>query len=82
MDKAQIDEVKCEAKILSSLTSQYIVKFYENFFEDNNLNIVMEYCDGGDLAKYLQNNYNTGKFIKEEKIWRFFIQIVIGSIYV
>ena len=79
MDKAQIDEVKCEARILSSLTSPYIVKFYENFFDENNLNIIMEYCDGGDLSKYLQTNYSLGKFIKEEKIWKNFLQICVGK---
>ena len=43
----QISDVKLEAKILSSIKSIYIVRYYDSFEENNYLNIVMEYCDGG-----------------------------------
>ena len=43
----QINDAKLEARILSLVRSNYIVRYYESFEEENNLNIVMEYCDGG-----------------------------------
>jgi len=82
MNKEQIEEVKNEAKILSSLNSKYVVKYLESFVLNNNLNIVMEYCDGGDLSLYLKENIKTGKFLPEEKIWKIFIQICLGINYI
>ena len=82
MNKSQVEEVKNEAKILSSLNSSYIVKYYESFVESNNLNIIMEYCDGGDLSNYLNNHKKSGKYMNEDKIWKFFIQICIGLMYI
>ena len=37
----QISDVKLEAKILSSVKSIYIVRYYDSFEENNYLNIVM-----------------------------------------
>lgn len=82
MNKPQVEEVKNEAKILSSLNSPYIVKYFESFVESNNLDIIMEYCDGGDLSHYLNIHMKTGKFLSEEKIWKFFIQICLGIAYI
>ena len=53
LSSKQIYEVKQEAKILSSINSIYVVKYYDSFEENKTLNIVMEYCDGGDLSGFL-----------------------------
>lgn len=82
MNKAQIDEVKNESKILASLNSVFIVKYYDSFIDNNNLNIIMEYCDGGDLSHLLNNQMKAGKMPSEEKIWKFFIQISLGIAYI
>ncbi len=82
MNKEQIEEVKNEAKILSSLNSKFVVKYLESFVLNNNLNIVMEYCDGGDLSIYLKEYLKVGKFLPEEKIWKIFIQICLGINYI
>ena len=79
MDKSQIEEVKQEATILSSLNSEYIVKYYESFVEGINLNIIMEFCDGGDLSKFLDLQKLKKKYILEDKIWRYFVQICLGK---
>lgn len=39
----------------------------------------MEYCIKGDLCKYIKSQM--GKPIKEETIWKFIIQIMIGLYY-
>jgi NIMA (never in mitosis gene a)-related kinase len=82
MSKEQIEDVKNEAFILSSLNFKYVVKYLESFLIDNNLNIVMEYCDAGDLSMYLNSYKKIGKNLPEEKIWKIFIQICLGINYI
>ena len=64
IEKEDLINYEKEAKILSKLDNEYIVKYYDSFIDsDFNLNIIMEYCDNGDLNTYIQNkkklkNYN------------------------
>ena len=72
-----------EALILSKLTCKYIVKYYDSFIDsDFNLNIIMEYCDNGDLNTYIQNQKKIKKYLTENEIWNFFIQISLGLAYI
>jgi len=41
---SQKREAKNEVKILASLKSSYIVKYYDSFIDKNYLNIIMEFC--------------------------------------
>lgn len=77
---SQIDSVKNEAKILSSLKSKYVVEYYDSFEENNCLNIIMEYCEGGDLGTYISNyqKMNSNTSLNEDFIWKVFIQICFG----
>jgi NIMA (never in mitosis gene a)-related kinase 1/4/5 len=43
-----------EVNILSKMESPYIVKYYDSFIEKNYLNIIMEYCEGGDLYNLIK----------------------------
>ena len=54
MNSAQRKEAAHEATILSKLDNQYIVKYYDSFLEKNQMNIIMEYCENGDLGIYLK----------------------------
>ena len=74
----QIDNVKLEAKLLSLINSIYVVKYYDSFEENKYLNIVMEYCDGGDLSEFIQRNKETHFLLKEDLIWNIFLKITIG----
>lgn len=69
-----------EVKILASLENPYIVKYYDSFIEKNILNIVMEFCEGGDLANLLK--LQGGRPVPESKIWKFFIQMCLGLNYI
>ena len=77
---SQINSVKNEAKILSSLKSKYVVEYYDSFEENNCLNIIMEYCEGGDLGTYISNyqKMNSNTSLNEDFIWKVFIQICFG----
>ena len=67
---------KNEANILSKIKSEYVVKFIEDFEENNCYNIVMEYYEGGDLQKFLEERKKIP--LNDNFIWKLFIQIVIG----
>ena len=76
LNPSEIKDVKLEANLLSQIKSTYVVKYLDSFEENNNLNIVMEYCDGGDLEKLINDKK---KFpLEEDLIWKLFIQIAIG----
>jgi serine/threonine protein kinase len=65
---------------MGKLVHPFIVRYRESFIEDNTLNIVMEYCDNGDLHNYLK--LQNKRPLKEDKIWRFFIEICVGLEYI
>ena len=78
LTEKQINEYKSEAKLLSLIKSNYVVKYHDSFIENNNLNILMEYCDGGDLYQYIEKNKKKKIKIKEKTIWQIFIQMILG----
>lgn len=67
-----------EINILGQLHSPHIVSYVDSFVSGTKLAIVMEYCENGDLEKYLTEK--TSKFtpLPESIIWRYFLQICIG----
>ena len=78
LGEKEIMEYKSEAKLLSSIKSNYVVKYFDSFIDNHNLNILMEYCDGGDLYQYLDKNKKKKIKLKEKIIWQIFIQMIIG----
>jgi len=82
MSSQEKENVENEGKILLSIDSPFIVKCYNSFKDDNCLNIVMEYCDSGDLAQYLNINQQLGKNLPEDKVWKYFIQICLGLAHI
>ena len=78
LGEKEIMEYKSEAKLLSSIKSNYVVKYFYSFIDNHNLNILMEYCDGGDLYQYLEKNKKKKIKLKEKIIWQIFIQMIIG----
>ena len=69
--KKEIESIKNEAKILSSINSEYVVKYFDSFIENDYFNIVMEYCNGLDLRKLINSYKENNKFIEKEKIYHF-----------
>jgi NIMA (never in mitosis gene a)-related kinase len=61
---------------MKEINSSYIVQFFSSFVEKSKLYIAMEYCSKGDLSTFIRSQL--GKPIKEEIIWKFSIQIMIG----
>ena len=78
LNQSQKNEVKLESKILKSIQSKYVVKYYESFEEDNKLNIVMEFCECGDLNDFIEMQKKSKHLLKEDTIWKFFLKITLG----
>ena len=78
LNKSQKDEVKMESEVLKKIESKYVVKYYESFEEENKLNIVMEYCECGDLYEYIEKQKKNKQPLNENIIWKFFIKITLG----
>ncbi|KAL4431664.1 hypothetical protein ABPG74_017293 [Tetrahymena malaccensis] len=76
MQQKQRKECINEAILLNKLNSPYIVRYYDSFLENNQLCIVMEYCEQGDLENFIKNQM--GRPLAEKKIWKFFFQIAEG----
>ena len=80
----KINSVQNEADILSSLDNKYVVKFYTSFKKNQNIYIIMEYCDKGDLCTFLSKRKKLRKsrdnFLNEDFVWKLFIQMSIRFI--
>lgn len=69
-----------EAIILAKIDSEYVCKYFDSFMDNSDsIIIIMEYCEGGDLQQYLKKQQ--GKALKEDRIWKFFIEMCLGLHY-
>ncbi|VIO95387.1 Uncharacterized protein BM_BM5867 [Brugia malayi] len=66
--KQQAAHVKAERDILAEADSNWIVKLYYSFQDEQSLYLIMEYVPGGDMMQLLIN-----KGLFEEKLARFYI---------
>jgi NIMA (never in mitosis gene a)-related kinase len=48
INEEELDSIKNEAAILSSIKHENIVNYYGSFTDDKYLNIFMEYCEASD----------------------------------
>ncbi|KAK3101307.1 hypothetical protein FSP39_002569 [Pinctada imbricata] len=70
---------KKEADILSRVSHDSILNYIESFEDEECLNIVTEYCDGGDLEVYIKQR--EGKKLPEVRICHWIHQIASGLKY-
>ncbi|KAK9914866.1 hypothetical protein WJX75_001495 [Coccomyxa subellipsoidea] len=79
-DKARV-EAQNEVAVLASLDHPNVVKYYECFAErGNQVKIVMELCEDGDLDGFLKAQ--GGRHLSEEEIMHKFVQICLSVHYV
>jgi NIMA (never in mitosis gene a)-related kinase 1/4/5 len=64
---------------MAKLNNKYIVRMIESFTSDQKINIIMELCENGDLGLYLKKQM--GRQLPETKIWKFFIEMCLGLVY-
>jgi len=64
---------------MSKVKCQYVCKYMDSFMHKDTLNIIMEYCENGDVGKFLKKQMN--RPLNEAKIWKFFIEMCLGLKY-
>ena len=50
LNQEEKDSARQEVQVLKSLNHRHIVKYLGDFLQDETLHIVMEFCEGGDMA--------------------------------
>lgn len=69
------EEAMAEISVMSKLLHPNLIRIYDYSVSDNKekIEIVMEYCEGGDLLSYFKNNK---KYLSVDEILNIFRQIV------
>lgn len=80
-DKERQEAVK-EGKLLSSLKHPYIVRYRESFQDAGWLCILMDFCEGGDLTKQIQEAKRRNQSIPEDQVMRWFTMAVLALKYI
>ena len=81
-DPREINLALNEIKIIQSLNSPHIIKYYTSFQEHNRLYIIMEYMNNGDIKGYISAHQNMNKPIPEDELWELFYQCIAGLFYI
>lgn len=71
-----------EVQLLRRLDHPNIVKYKNNFFMGDTLVIVMQYCEGGDLAMYIKDMAKKKLRIQEVQIMNYLVQVVQALQYI
>ena len=74
----KIKSCEKEAEILSKFNCDNIVKYYDSSKDDNNIYILMEYCNGDNLRSFINKNINDNTLIEENIIINIVKQLCIG----
>lgn len=78
LSNEEIEIIENEAKILSNINNPHIVKYYDSFKDNDTFYILMEYCEGLDLKKYINDYKVKKKMINEKDIFRIVFNIYLG----
>ena len=78
MSEREKKQLVTEVNILRELRHPNIVRYFERFVdrEKSLIYIIMEYCEGGDLAAIIKRCQMENKRLSESIIWNFLTQLI------
>jgi serine/threonine protein kinase len=94
--EAYIRRLPEELSLMKDLNFRYIIRTYDVIFPESSIAepessficteskyiyIIMEYCSGGDFSKYLKNQANSSKGLKENRVRYYLYQLMRGLNY-
>ena len=78
--KERSDAVK-EGKVLEKLSHPYIVRYRDNFTQSGWICILMDFCEGGDLASQIKQVRTSQESLPEDRVLRWFTQCILALKY-
>ena len=76
MDAKARDRCLKEVKLLQSLPPHpCIIQYLDSFLENNELYIVFEWAEHGDLRRLLRRANESKTSLQEVQVWRYFVQV-------
>ena len=78
MTQNSINEIKAEAHFLSKFNCENIVKYYDSFQNGDKFYILMEFCPGQNLRKFIEEYQRKKSLIAENVIYNIIRQICVG----
>lgn len=78
MSSKEREQLQAELSILKGLRHPNIVAYYEreHIKASSDLHIYMEFCEHGDLGKYIRDLKRSNKTADEDFVWSVFSQLV------
>uniref|UniRef100_A0AC35TWV6 Protein kinase domain-containing protein n=1 Tax=Rhabditophanes sp. KR3021 TaxID=114890 RepID=A0AC35TWV6_9BILA len=64
-----------EIELLQGLDHPNIIKYYSSFIEGDQLIIVLELADAGDLRRMIRHFRKRSSLVPERTIWKYFVQL-------
>ena len=71
-----------EVNLLKNLDHPHIVAYKQSYFTLEELVIIMEYCEVGDMSYHIKRKVNKKEHFSETEIFNWFIQICLALEYV
>ena len=79
LENLETIQLNVESKILKQLNHKHVLKYYDSFYEDNNICIITEFCKLGDLDEFINQQKNDGHVNSNRdkfRIGRWVLQII------